>query len=167
MTPFFEETVPVCIKYLGNLIALIEKAETHARKKKISPEVFLKKRLHPTMFTFREQIGYGYFLPPELVGRFTHKKIPEFSYDEKRMKELKMSLRRARSFLKTIHARDFKVSKNKKIPLFFNTKRTVPAHVYVRYLMMPDFFFHSTTAYDILRHSGVPLKKSDYLGARV
>lgn len=165
MKPLYDESIPVFIKYLGNLIKLIEKTEAHARKHKIPINSFLKKRLHKTMFAFREQVGYAYFIPLELTEKITGKKIPAFGYDETSMSELKTSLRRAISFLQSIKPKDFKGTPGTKIRLFLDTKRKVDASHYVREIMMPDFFFHYTTAYDILRHSGVAVGKSDYLGA--
>jgi hypothetical protein len=69
------------------------------------------------------------------------------------------------AFLKTVKAKDIEYSQGKRMKTFLLDKKTVSRAVYVRELAMPNFFFHVATAYDIFRHLGVPLKKSDYLGS--
>jgi hypothetical protein len=117
------------------------------------------------MYTLIQQVGYVYFMAFETVENLTGKKPPEFTYDEKNFKELKTSLKRASAFLKTIKPQDFK-SRKSGVKTFLHPKKKFSDTVYVRELALPNFFFHVTTTYDILRHLGVPLTKQKYLGLR-
>ena len=92
------------------------------------------------------------------------KKPPAFAYDEKTFPELKRSLARTIRYLKTIHPKDIAKNENKKVQTFLRPKKKFLARQYVLTLALPNFFFHVTTTYDILRHLGMPLKKQDYLG---
>ena len=167
MESLYTETVPVFTHFLTNLLTLIQKAEVHAKKKKIKPSTYLSKRLYKNMFTFTQQVQYAYFLALDATSNLSGKKSPEFAYDEKSIAELKKSVRRTLTFLKSIKPSDLKGARQKKVPLFFDPKRKMPAPKYVRYLALPDFFFHYTICYAILRHNGVPLGKNHFIGGGI
>lgn len=160
----YEITVPVFIRSMSNLLKLMAKAEQHAKHKKFDLPVFLSGRLAPDMYNFNQQIQYVYFLAFDAVSGLTGKKAPLFKYDEKTMDDLKKSLKRAIAFLKTVKQKDFVGSDKKKVPLFFAPKKLIPAKKYLATLALPDFFFHYTTAYGILRHLGVDIGKADFIG---
>lgn len=164
----YQETVPVFVKFLSNLYAIMEKGIEFAGDSKngVSEQQLLEGKLAPDMFHFIKQIGYAYFTALECVTNLTGKEAPKFTYDEKSLKELQESVRRMVEFLNTIKAEDISFSEGKDIKTFLHETKTFPRDVYVRELSVPNFFFHVTTAYDIFRHLGVPLKKSDYLGVQ-
>jgi hypothetical protein len=116
------------------------------------------------MFNFTQQVGYAYFTALEIATNLSGKEMPKFTYDEKSIQELKVSLKRAIQFLKTIKPKDVAYSEKKRMKTFLNPKASFARDTYIQMLAMPNFFFHVTTAYDIFRHLGVPLKKDDYLG---
>lgn len=159
-----ELTIPVFAAYLENLAKIIEKAKRHAAKGKVPATALHAGRLAPDMYTFMQQIGYAYFMALETATNLSGAGAPKFTYDEKDLGELQKSLRRAAAFLKKIPKSKFKGADKKKVATFLIPNKKIPAKKYVLFLALPNFFFHVTTAYDILRHMGVPLKKDDYLG---
>ena len=150
----YEATIPVFIRSLGNLLKIMEKAERHANK-----------RLYVDMFNFTKQVQYSYFMALDAASNLSGLPSPKFDYDEKSMAELKKSVRLVVKFLRTIKPEDIKRGSKKRIPVFFDQKLTLLPADYVQNLAVPNFFFHYVTAYDILRHYGIPLGKSDYIGA--
>lgn len=161
----YDITIPVFIKYLENLVRIIEMAKKHAAKKRISEAQLFSGRLAPDMYTFMQQIGYVYFMALETTTNLSGVPAPKFGYDEKSLAELQASLRRAIAFLKKVPKKAFANAEKKKVATFLIANKKIPAKKYVLYFALPNFFFHVTTAYDILRHKGVPLKKDGYLGS--
>ena len=157
-------TVGTFIRFLKNLNGLIEKGSKHVARGKISEKKLIQGKLAPDMFNFIQQVGYAYFTAFETVTNLTGKQPPEFTYDEKNIKELKTSIVRAVKFLETIRPKDIAQSRGKRIKTFLHPNKKFSRDVYVCELALPNFFFHVTTAYDIFRHLGVPLGKEDYLG---
>ena len=164
MKNFYTLTVPVFIRSFDHLLAIVEKGEAFAKPKKISEKKMLDARLAPDMYTLTQQVQYAYFTALDATTGLTGTQSPVFAYDEGSFAELKKSVRRTISFLKTIKPKDFTTASKRKVPAYFNPERKVPAEKYILTLALPNFFFHLTTAYAILRHLGVPLKKADYLG---
>lgn len=164
----YQETVPVFVRFLSNLDAIMEKGILFASNKKngVSEQQLIEEKLAPDMFHFVKQIGYAYFTALECVTNLAGKESPKFTYDENSIKELQESVRRVVDFLNTTKADDFSFSEGKDIKTFLHDTKTFSREAYVRELSLPNFFFHVTTAYDIFRHLGVPLQKSDYLGAQ-
>lgn len=161
----YTETVPVFIHFLGTLQKILAKGQKHARKARgLNEKTLVGGKLAPDMYPLTQQVGYAYFMAFETVTNLTGKQPPEFTYDEKNIKELNRSLGRAVTFLKTIKPRDIKPDA-KTVETFLLAKKKIPTETYVRMYALPNFFFHVTTAYDILRHLGVPLVKEDYLGS--
>jgi hypothetical protein len=163
----YEETIPIFIRSLSNLLKIMEKAEKHAKRKKIDPSVLLKKRLYSDMFNFTKQVQYTYFMALDATVNLSGVPAPKFAYDEKSMTELKKSVRRTVAFLRTIRSSDMKKNAKKRMPVFFDAKQKLSVADYVHNLALPNFFFHYVTAYDILRHNGVPIGKDDYLGSNL
>ena len=160
----YQTTIPVFVKYLSNLLKLIEKGNTHAAQKKISATRLLHAKLAPDMFTFTKQVQYSYFMALETAVNLSGRPMPKFAYDEKTVEDLKLSLKRAIAFLKKIKPAEFNSVSKRKVKTFLYPKKKIGREQYVLMFALPNFFFHVTTAYDILRHVGVPLKKEDYLG---
>ncbi len=160
----FREMVPVFIQFLGNLSAVLDKSHKHLGRK-LGEKKLVEGRLAPDMYNLRQQVGYAYFMTLESMSNLTGKQGPKFTYNEKNIKELRTSLSRTIKFLKTIKPKDFAVSGGKRIKTFLlNPTQKVSRDKYIHELAIPNFFFHVTTAYDILRHLGAPIGKDDYLG---
>lgn len=162
----YASTIPVYIRFLTNLLLIIAKAERFAKKNKLSTVKLINSRLTPDMFTFKQQIQYAYFSALEGAKHLSSKKPPVFTYDEKTLLDLKKSIKKTILYLKTIKPIHFKDAHTKKPPVYYNPKKLLPALIYVQTFNLPNFYFHYTTAYDILRHRGVKIGKTDYLGTK-
>ena len=159
-----EFTIPVFIRSLENLGRIINKAEAHAKQHKIEPTTLLNARLYPDMFTFLQQIQYACFLPVDFARHFSTEEAPRVGYDETNFAELKSSIKQTIAYLRAIKAKQFRDKEGTPLPIFFDASLGLPPQAHAARITLPDFFFHVTTAYCILRHNGVPLSKGDFLG---
>jgi len=157
-------TIPVFVRYLSNLADIIEKGEGYAAEKKLDVTILLNGKLAPDMYNFIKQVQYAYFMALEAAVKLSGRPMPKFTYDEKTLHDLQASLKRVIAFLKKIEPEEFSAVDEKQIETYLDTKKHYSAAHYVTLLALPNFFFHVTTAYDILRHLGVSLGKRDYLG---
>ncbi len=157
-------TIPVFIRSLENLVRILKKAQTHAKQHKIEPETLLNARLYPDMFTLLQQVQYACFLPVDFARHFSSEAAPRVGYDEKDFEALKASIETTIDYLKAIRPEQFRGKEKEVLPVFFDETLGLPALAHAARVTLPDFFFHVTTAYCILRHNGLPLSKFDYLG---
>jgi len=153
------------VRGLGVAIVLVGKAERLAKGKRLGAKKVLGGKLAPDMFNFVQQVQYVYFMALEAGEQLSGKKPPAFTYDEASFADLKKSLARARAYMQTIKQKDMSGAERKKVQTFLMPKKRVAAATYIHTLALPNFYFHLTTMYGILRHLGAPLKKDDYLGA--
>ena len=160
----FEITIPPFIKMLRNLSALLDKGTQHASQKKFDTEIFANFRLAPDQFSFIRQIQIACDTTKLMASRLTGKDAPTAPDTEKTFPELKTRIENTIAYLETFTAADFKGAEDKKI----TTPRWEGKHLtgteYVLQHAIPNFYFHVTTAYSILRHNGVEIGKKDYLG---
>lgn len=157
-------TIPVFSRSLENLRRIIGKAEKYAEQNGIEIETLLNARLHPTMFTLLQQIQYACYVPVDFARHFSGEEAPRVGYDETNLAELKSSITRTIEYLRTIKASSFRAREHAMLSVFFDPELGLPADAHAARVTVPDFFFHLTTAYCILRHNGVPLEKADFLG---
>lgn len=161
----YAASVPVFTRMLTNLSALLDKAEAYAAERKFDVNVLVSARLAPDMHPLSFQIQSATDSSKFAVARLCGKETPVWADDEKTVDDLKARIRKALDFLATFTIADFEGSDEKQI----TTKRggqdvTVTGEQQLFVRAFPNFFFHVTTAYDILRHNGVPLGKRDFLG---
>jgi hypothetical protein len=161
----YNASIPVMIKMLGNLETLLDKAIAHAAAHKIDDAAFVESRLFPDMFTFARQIRVATDMAKGAGARLAGIDIPKFEDNEKTLPELKARVRRAIDFLKTLTAEQIDGSEGKTItltvggnPMNFNGLD------YLLYWALPNFYFHVTTSYNLLRHGGVEIGKKYFLG---
>ena len=161
----YQATVPVMVRMLGNLKKILKKAEKHAAAKKIQPEVLLNARLSPDMFPLTRQIQIATDTAKGCAARLAGKKIPVYKDTEKTFSQLYQRLDRTMAFLKKAPRKDIAGSENREIVLQFPSMTLkFTGEEYLYRFVLPNFYFHVTTAYAILRHSGVAIGKRDYLG---
>jgi hypothetical protein len=158
-------TIPVFIQGLENLARLLSKAETHAKGAGTEMQALLDARLYPDMFNLLQQVQYACFLPVDFARHFAKGQAPRVGYDETNLEELKTSIATTIDYLRSIGPEQFRGRETEALPLFFDETLGLPPQEHAAKVMLPDFFFHVTTAYCILRHKGVPLGKFDFLGA--
>ena len=163
-TELYTSTVPEIIHGLERLLHFMAVARKHARKSKFNADVFLTSRLYPDMYTFIQQIQYAYFTALDFTRQLTVRKQPKMKYDEKTYEDLVASIKKVVAYLRKLGPEDFAGAEQKTAAPYFTPKLQLPARAHARLVTLPNFYFHVTTAYDILRHEGVPLGKKDFIG---
>ena len=158
-------TVPVFRRMLGNLAAILKKAEAHAVAKKFEPEVLLASRLAPDMFPLARQVQIASDAIKAGAARVAGVAPPSFEDNEKSLAELVARARKTAAFLETLKPAQFDGAEDRTVQWKTRSgEKSMRGLPYVLHQMLPNLHFHCTTAYDILRHNGVELGKMDYLG---
>lgn len=163
----YELAVPTMSRALENLAKVLEKAAAHAEAKKIDPAVLLASRLYPDMFPLAKQVQIAADAAKGGASRLAQVEPPVFEDNETTFAELAGRCRKTVAYLKTIDAAKFEGSEERTVT--WKTRRDEKSMQGMPYLLthvIPNLFFHATTAYAILRHNGVELGKGDFLGTR-
>lgn len=163
----YELAVPTLSRALDNLAGVLQKAAAHAEAKKIDPAVLLASRLYPDMFPLSKQVQIAADAAKGGASRLAQVEPPVFEDNETTFSELAERCRKTVAYLKTIDAAKFEGSEDRTVT--WKTRKGEKSMQGMPYLLMhvmPNLFFHATTAYDILRHNGVELGKGDFLGTR-
>ena len=161
----YQASVPVFIRMLRNLKALLEKGAAHAEAKKFDASVLVTARLAPDMFALARQIQIAADNAKGCASRLAGVDIPKFEDNETTLPELIARIDKTISFLKTLKPEQIDGSEDKAIVL--KTPRGDLNFTGLNYLLhfaLPNVYFHITTAYNILRHNGVEIGKMDYIG---
>jgi len=162
--PYYEMSVPVFIKSLNNLKGILEKAEKFAAEKKVAESVLLESRLYVDMFPLVKQIQVAADGAKGTAARLAGMEPPKMEDNEKTFAELRTRLEKTVEFLETLKPEQFENSAEAKVRLPYYPGKYFPGESYLPFSGLPNFFFHLTTAYGILRHLGVEIGKSDYIG---
>jgi hypothetical protein len=150
---------------LNNLSVILDKAEAYAKNRKIDPEVLLNYRLAPDMLPFSRQVQIAADLAKGGVARLAAVEVPRHDDTEKTFADLKARLAKMVTFVQSIQPNDIDGSEDREITLTLGEhKMNFKGQPYLVHFVMPNFYFHCTTAYDILRHCGVELGKRDFIG---
>lgn len=159
-------SVDVLSNILGNLSWLLEKGEAFATAKKIDPSVLLSARLAPDMFPLTRQVQVACDIAKNSVSRLAGQEPPRFEDNETSFEQLRARIARTIAFMKGLPAKDFENSETREIKVPAGPDRTLEFKglAFVQTWAIPHVFFHVTTAYNILRHNGVEIGKSDYIG---
>jgi uncharacterized protein len=159
-------SVPIFTRMLGNLLTWFDKAEAHAAAKKFEPSVLLATRLAPDMLSFTTQIQIACDTAKFGVSRIAGVEAPKFDDKEASFAELRERVRKTLDFVASVPASQIDGKEEAELIV---PRRSGPvtwkAEAYLKNHVLPNFFFHLTTAYALLRHNGVDLGKSDFLGA--
>jgi hypothetical protein len=161
----YHASVPTFLQLLGGLKGVIEKAEKHAAEKKWDEATLLNWRLHPDMFTFARQVrqasehAFG-------AGRAAGVAVPELPAIDNSFAEMKSRIDKTVDFLKTLRPEQLDGKEDSQVTITQGgQQRQFRGQVYLYHLAMPNFYFHVTTAYNILRSLGVEIGKRDFMGA--
>jgi hypothetical protein len=159
-------SVPIFTRMLTNLLTWFDKAEAHAAAKKFEPGVLLVTRLAPDMLSFTTQIQIACDTAKFGVSRIAGVEAPKFDDKEATFAELRERVRKTLDFVASVPASQIDGKEEAELIV---PRRSGPvtwkAEAYLKNHVLPNFFFHLTTAYALLRHNGVDLGKSDFLGA--
>jgi hypothetical protein len=160
-------SVPLFARMLTNVLTWLDKAEAHAAAKKFDSKNYLGLRLTPDMLPFSAQIQIASDTAKLAVARLTGVEAPKWPDDEKTMAELRARVQKAIDFVQSIPAAKFDGAESREVQISMGPGRTVKlsGEAMLRGFSLPNFFFHVTMTYALLRQGGVELGKADYLGA--
>jgi hypothetical protein len=162
----YEASAPRFIKTLNNLSAILDKAQAHAEAKKIDPLVLTSFRLFPDMLPMTSQVQIACDAAKGAMARLAGVEIPKHEDTEKTLAELKARIAKTIAFIETIEPAQVEGSESKDVTLKIGGKDMVfKGMPYLFHFAFPNFFFHVTTTYNLLRHNGVEIGKKDFLGA--
>src|SRR5712691_9051864 len=164
----FKTSAPIFVQFLTSLSAVLDKAAAHAQAKKIEPSVLLNTRLYPDMFPLVRQVRAATDHAMSACGRLAGVELPTFANTESSILELKERIAKAIQFIKSIKPTQIDGSEDKEITIKFSSgERKFTGQSLLLNFCLPNFYFHATTAYDILRHCGVEVGKRDFMGTPV
>lgn len=158
-------TVPVFLRYLDNLDAMLTKAEANALERKFKPDVLVSARLAPDMHPLSFQVQSTTDRMKFALSRLTGRAAPSWEDNETTIADLRARLAKGREFVSSFSEADLAGTEDKVVTLKVRGEDTeVPAVEHITLNAVPQIFFHITAAYAILRHNGVPVGKRDYTG---
>lgn len=161
----YDASVPVFRQVLGNLSNLLDKAEAHAAEKGIAVSSLLDAQLAPDMFAFTRQLQIATDHAKGATARLAGLEIPKYEDTEKSVADLKARIQKTLDFIATAKPEQFAGAEDRDIKLVFPwATYDFTGARYLTYWALPNFFFHATTAYDILRAQGVAIGKADFIG---
>ncbi|HIJ39060.1 MAG TPA: DUF1993 domain-containing protein [Rhodospirillaceae bacterium] len=162
----YQTAVPPVLQILTSLSALLDKAASYCQERKIEPSVLLNARLFPDMFPLTRQVQITTDQAKGMAARLAGIEVPSFADTEASFPELQARLEKTITFVKSVRADQIDGTENKTIHLKTpHIDLTFTGQQYLLNFVFPNFYFHATTAYNILRHSGVDVGKKDFLGS--
>ena len=161
----YQASVPVFVRGMASLAAILDKAAAHAEAKKIDQSVFMAARLAPDMLALPRQVQIVSDTARRCVARLAGTEPPAMEDKEANFAELKARLEKSIEYVKSLPKADIEGSEERSIAMKVGGKDIVfTGRDYLLGFAVPNFFFHVTTAYNILRHNGVSVSKLDFLG---
>lgn len=157
--------IPVAIRSLTSLSAILGKAAAHCETRKIDPNAFLTARIFPDMFPLTRQVQIATDMVKGAAGRLAGIEIPKYEDDEASFTELQARLEKTVAFLKTVQPEQLIGKEDTQIVLNLRTRTLeFKGQDYLTGFVLPNMYFHVTTAYNLLRQGGLEIGKSDFLG---
>jgi len=162
----YQASAPVFIQGLTGLVTVLDKAAAHVEARKIDPAALLQARLYPDMFPFARQVQIATDFAKGAVARLAGVEPTPYEDVETSFAELKARVEATIAYLRSFEPAQVDGSEDRDITLVRRGETSiVKGRPYLLQQAMPNFYFHLTTAYAILRHNGVELGKRDFLGA--
>ena len=161
----YSASAPRFANTLKNLSAILDKAQAHCDAKKLDPKVFTGARLYPDMFPMARQVQAACDTAKGAVARLAGVAIPAHEDTEQTFEELKARIAKTIAFIQTVQPAQIDGSEEREVVLKMRSGEI--KFKGMQYLLghaLPNFYFHVTTAYDLLRHNGVEVGKRDYIG---
>jgi hypothetical protein len=166
-SPMYSHSVPVFKQLLTALKANLAQADAQAAAKSIEPDAFLQARLYPDMFPLLKQVQTASDFARGISARLAGIEVPSYEGKEKSFADLDRLLGQTMEFLDSVKTSQFEGSETRDIVLRPGTpkERKLSGQAYLANYGLPQFLFHVTTAYAILRHNGLAIGKRDFMGA--
>lgn len=164
----YRASIPVFIHAFGNLSAILDKGAEHAKSAKLDPSTLIEARLFENMYPLPGQIQRASDTAKGFAVRVAQIENPKYEDNEKTFAELQERIKKTVEFIKTVKPEQIDGGEEREVTLMSGSRGEMKfkGADYLFSFALPNFFFHVTTAYDILRHKGVPLTKKDYLGLK-
>ena len=162
----YSASAPVFTRMLGNMLTWLDKAQAHAETRKFDVSNYLGLRLAPDMLPFTRQVQIATDFARGTAARLAGSEPPSYEDKEQTFAELVTRLERNIAFLKTLTAAQIDGSEGREIvrPIRGEPKK-FNGQDYLLLYALPNFYFHTTTAYAILRHNGIAIGKGDFIGS--
>ncbi|WP_317204713.1 DUF1993 domain-containing protein [Janthinobacterium sp.] len=162
----YSASIPVFKQILASLSAILAKTEAHVADKKIDPNALLNYRLYPDMLPFVRQIQIASDFAKGCAARLAGQDVPAYEDSEQSFAELRARIAKTIAFIEALAQADIDGSETRAITTGSGEKtKHFTGQTYLFHYALPHFFFHATTAYDILRHNGVDVGKKDFIGS--
>lgn len=163
----YQASVPLLIHIFKSFIGVLEKGAAHAEAKNIEPTVLPSSRLYPDMFPLSKQVQITSDLARRGVARLAGEEAPPIEDDETTFAELIERLQQSITYLETFSPEKIDNTEEKEVsvPIGKGETMMMKGWPFLSFIVMPNVYFHVTTAYDILRHNGVEVGKRDFLGS--
>jgi hypothetical protein len=161
-------SVPVFQRILGNMLDWFDKAQAHAEARRFSPDNYVGLRLAPDMLPLASQVRIACDTAKGCARRLAAIEAPVHADDETTLDQLRERIRSTLEYLAAVPEQNFDGSEGRtiEIPRRSGEPLRFDGESYLKHFALPNFYFHATTAYALLRHAGVELGKTDFLGAR-
>ena len=159
------DAIRLFAKTLRNLEHWMDKAAAHAKAKSFEVDVLAHARLAPDQFDFVRQVQAGSNQAKYAAAYLAGKPPPSHPDTEQTFAELRERVQKCLAFLETLEAKDFAGAEERKVSPPWLDGKWLRGDDYLAHVALPNFFFHATMAYAILRHNGVDLGKMDYIGS--
>ncbi|WP_342247005.1 DUF1993 domain-containing protein [Pseudomonas sp. OTU5201] len=161
----YEASIPVLARMLGNLSNILKKAEANALARGIDPKVFIESRLAPDMYALARQVQIASDMAKGCAARLANVEVPSWADSETTFEELQARIAKTQAFIEGIDAAQLEGSESRTVVLKMRSGEiSFSGRDYLLGFALPNFYFHITTTYAILRHNGVDVGKMDYLG---
>ena len=162
----YTSSIPVFKQMLGGLQTVLHKAQAHATDKKIDPNALLQARLFPDMFPLLRQVQVASDFAKSVSARLAGVEVPKTEDNEQTFEQLQTRIETVLAFIDSLDAAKFDDAATREIVTQAGTpkEKRFTGQSYLLNYGLPHFFFHTTTAYAVLRHNGVEVGKKDYIG---
>ena len=162
----YQASVPTFVQILTALSGVLDKAQAYATAKKFDPTILLSSRLAPSMFPMSRQVQIACDFAKGATARLAAAEVPSWPDHEKTFAELQERIRKTTDFVQSFKAAQIDGSEEREVKVSVAGQPVLfKGQPYLLQFVLPNFYFHVTTAYAILRHNGVELGKRDFVGA--
>jgi uncharacterized protein len=161
-------SAPIFTRMLGNLLVILDKAEAYAATRKFDPANYLGLRLAPDMLPFTKQIQIASDAAKGAMARLSGSEVPKWEDNEASLADLRARIQKTIDYVKGFTPAQIDGSEGREItiPMRSGDALKFNGETFLKHFALPNFFFHVTTAYALLRHAGVDVGKGDFLGGR-
>jgi hypothetical protein len=161
----YQASVPVFVRMLDNLSKILDLAVQYAEEKNIDPSVLINARLAPDMYPLSRQVQIATDMAKGCAARLAGMEVPVYEDNETTFPELQKRIAKTLAFIQSVSADQIDDSEERHITLKLRSREvSFTGQPYLLHFVLPNFYFHVTTAYAILRHNGLAIGKMDFIG---